>query len=90
MKKFEIKIGLEEEETGVYAISCVDLPAIEVNYIAMSKVTPIVYKLSETKKELIGPILIPDLEILKLSNKFKRSSLSWINTKISTCNMMTI
>lgn len=42
----------------VQAISLVDYPAIEADFIALSKQLPI--QLSTDKMELIGPVLIPD------------------------------
>lgn len=52
MKVFKVING------QVQAISLVDYPAIEADFVALSKQLPI--QLSTDKMELIGPVLIPD------------------------------
>lgn len=52
---------------GIYAVSLVDFPAIEVDFVAMSKKQNI--KLAEVVEErrmLFGPILIPDQLIYRV------------------------
>ena len=51
----------EEENEGVYAISLVSDPAIEVNFISLSKNKEIkLATINEEQRILVGPILIPD------------------------------
>ena len=58
----------EEEEGGIYAISIVDFPAIESNFIALSKDGQTKYSLAqvdEEKKMLVGAALIPNKQIYR-------------------------
>lgn len=51
----------EEDNEGVYAISLVSDPAIEVNFISLSKNKEIkLATINEEQRILVGPILIPD------------------------------
>jgi hypothetical protein len=62
MKK--IIYGLEElESEGIYAISIVNMPAIEADFIALSKNQRLTLKVDNERRMLYGPILIPDIEI---------------------------
>ena len=54
----------DDPQNGVYAISLVDQPAIKEDFIAMEKNMQVV--LSADKTRLIGPVLIPDMPILRL------------------------
>lgn len=68
-KRFEVKIDQADLETGVFAGALVDAPAIEVDYIALSKLKEShTLKLStEDKTLLVGPFLIPDFDIVRQS-----------------------
>lgn len=59
--------NLEEEFQGVYAVSLVDDPANEVNFIALSKNTLIKLN-NEPKKILTGVVLIPNQKIYRIDN----------------------
>lgn len=54
----------ENDSEGVYAISLVDSPANEINWIAMSK-EPIKFRSDEKKKILYGVVLRPDQQIYR-------------------------
>jgi hypothetical protein len=59
----------EQENEGVYAISLVSDPAIEVNFISLSKQTEIkLATINEEQRILVGPILIPDQLIYRNQN----------------------
>jgi len=63
----------DEEEDGVFAISLVDEPAIESDFLALSKQTNNKFniKLKEVDKKrkvVVGYALIPDLEIPRVKN----------------------
>ena len=67
MKIIELVLN-DEQEDGVYAISIVDAPAIERNFIALSKNPKSQYTLAKIDKEqmmLVGPALIPNKQILR-------------------------
>ena len=61
-------ITLKDIEQGMYKISLVDKPAIEENFIYFNE-TKVTEKInmfaSDEKKELVGPIMIPNKEILR-------------------------
>jgi hypothetical protein len=65
MKK--IIYGLEElEHEGIYAISIVEMPAIEADFIALSQKQQVKLKVDNERRMLYGPILIPDIEIPRI------------------------
>ena len=62
MKVYELVI--DDDDEGVDAISLVDRPAIEENFIALSKDTP--YTFQEVSKGIVtGPALIPNKQIYR-------------------------
>lgn len=66
MKKKKIIYDLTEDVMGVYAISVVEMPAIEANFIALSGKQEVRLKVDNERRMLYGPILIPDKEILRI------------------------
>ena len=66
MKTLEVVFNPESAE-GVYAISLVENPAIEVNFIALSEGEKVQLSiLEEEKRLLIGAVLVPDKKILRV------------------------
>ena len=67
MNLIELVINEFEEEVGIQAISIVENPAIEENFIALSKQGAIELKtVDKEKRILMGAALIPDKPILRL------------------------
>jgi len=65
-----VELIIENENDGIDAISVVDRPAIEENFIALSK--PIEVELKEVdseKKILMGAALIPNKQIFRKTNE---------------------
>jgi len=60
-------ISLEDIAQGMYNISLVDKPAIEENFIYFNEVERVAMFASDEKKEVVGPIMIPNKEILRFS-----------------------
>ena len=61
------KVVFSEEKEGVFAISLVENPAIEIDFIALSKNNTIkLAEVSEEKRLLISPVLIPDQPIFRV------------------------
>ncbi|RTL04042.1 hypothetical protein EKK58_11310 [Candidatus Dependentiae bacterium] len=57
-----------EDDSGVFAISLVDRPAIQQDFVLLSKDNkPLLHSFSvnQYEKLLTGPVLIPDIEILR-------------------------
>ena len=60
------KVIFSEEKEGVFAISLVENPAIEIDFIALSKENLIkLAEVSEEKRLLISPVLIPNQPIYR-------------------------
>lgn len=61
-------ISLDDFVEGMYKISLVDKPAIEENFLYFSKQeAPVLEFANEEKKEVVGPIMIPNKPILRFS-----------------------
>ena len=64
MKIYELKIKDEDGDAPVYAMSVVDKPAIEIDFIKLSEETnntPIGVKLADDDEQIIlGPALVPE------------------------------
>jgi len=60
-------ITLEDIAQGMYKISLVDKPAIEEDFIHFNEVEKVQMFADEKKKEVVGPIMIPNKEILRFS-----------------------
>ena len=64
------KVIFSEEKEGVFAISLVENPAIEIDFIALSKENIIkLAEVSEEKRLLISPVLIPNQPIYRRDDK---------------------
>ena len=67
-KRKVVKCVIDEEgRLGITAMGLVDAPAIEENWIALSKMQ--LAKVDEERRMLYGPALIPDKEILRYDDK---------------------
>ena len=69
MEMFEgkplLRLTINGEEDGVNIISLVEFPAVEQNFIQLSKQYPMHLSLNEEKRELLGVALIPDMPIYR-------------------------
>lgn len=64
------KVIFSEEKEGVFAISLVENPAIEIDFIALSKDKVMkLAEVSEEKRLLISPVLIPNQPIYRKDDK---------------------
>lgn len=66
---YKIIVDPNDQETGVYAVSLVDEPAIEVDWIKLSKVIEMEFSVNKDKQMLFGPLLIPGKLIFRRDNK---------------------
>ena len=68
MKLIEMVLDDEKMEFGIHAISLVERPAIESDFIALAQeeLKIKLATLSEEKQILMGPALIPDRPILRI------------------------
>jgi hypothetical protein len=67
-KRKVVKCVIDEEgRLGITAMGLVDAPAIEENWIALSKVQ--LSAVNDERRMLYGPALIPDKEILRYDDK---------------------
>jgi hypothetical protein len=68
MKVIELIIDETMELSGIDAISIVESPAIEENWVALNKQEPTEYKFAEVSKEkkiIMGALLVPDKQIYR-------------------------
>lgn len=68
MKLYELKVE-EEGVDEVFAISLVESPAIESDFIYFGKEETLFAKVDNEQRMLVGPILIPDKKILRIDGE---------------------
>jgi len=69
-KVYKMVIDEEDQESGVFAISLVESPAIESNWVYLSKHYKIeLATVNSDKQLLIGPVLIPNKEIPRIDQE---------------------
>ena len=61
---YKIKVN-PEDESGVYAVSLVDEPAIEYDWVKLSKQVEMKFSVDTDKKMLYGPMLVPNKMIYR-------------------------
>jgi hypothetical protein len=63
---YKVVVNPDDDSTGVYAVSLVDQPAIEVDWIKLQKeLQDILFSANKDKQMLFGPLLIPNKLILR-------------------------
>ena len=63
---YKIVVNPDDETTGVYAVSLVDEPAIEVDWIKLSRhIVEFEFQANKDKQMLFGPLLIPNKLIFR-------------------------
>jgi hypothetical protein len=67
MKLYELKI--EDEQDEVFAISLVESPAIESDFVYFDKEVVQFAKVDNEQRMVLGPILIPDKKILRVDGE---------------------
>ena len=65
MRIVELIIDENDEASGIDAISLVETPAIESNFIALNKHELLLKEIDSEKRILMGPLLIPDKSIYR-------------------------
>lgn len=58
-------LDIEEEINGLSAVSLVDCPAIERDFIALSKEKEVKFSVNDEKRIVFGPALIPEQKIYR-------------------------
>lgn len=67
---YRIVVTADDDTTGVYAVSLVDEPAIEVDWIKLSKqIEEFEFSINKDKQMLFGPLLIPNKLIYRRDEK---------------------
>ena len=74
MPIYDVTLG--ENDIGLTAISLVDYPAIEVDFIAMRKENQPIF-LQRDKHEIVGPLLIPDQLIYRRTQAGEPYYIRW-------------
>ena len=70
MKIVELVLNEEDENAGVDAVSIVENPAIESDFIALNKHQVELKTIDEEKKILMGMALIPNKQIYRRNEKY--------------------
>ena len=71
MRIVELIIDEKDEQSGIDAISVVMSPAIEENFIHLSKHEILLKEIDAEKRILMGPALVPDKQIYRRNDKTK-------------------
>ena len=71
MRIVELIIDEKDEQSGIDAISVVMSPAIEENFIHLSKHEILLKEIDAEKRILMGPALVPDKQIYRKNDKTK-------------------
>jgi len=69
MKDLLYELKVEDETDEVFAISLVESPAIESDFVYFNKDTVQFAKVDNEQRMLVGPILIPDKKILRIDGE---------------------
>lgn len=65
MQVYEVILDEENPQSGINAISLVNSPAIDIDFIALSKETKLIKLADEDRQVLMGAALIPNKPILR-------------------------
>lgn len=66
---YDVVFDENDETQGLFAVSFVDCPAIDVNFIAMKKNEPVRMYYSKSLHEIVSPILIPNQLIYRRDDR---------------------
>ena len=70
MKIVELVLDLEDDQAGIEAISVVESPAIEENFVALSRHKVEFKSVDDEKRIVVGLALVPDKEIFRKSGDY--------------------
>lgn len=65
MKIIEMLLGKDREKWGVHAISLVETPAVEENFVALSSHEIKMKEVDAEKRIILGAVLIPEQKVLR-------------------------
>ena len=69
MKIVELVLDLTDEQAGIEAISVVESPAIEENFVALNKHEVLLKEVDSEKRILMGAALVPNKQIYRRNDK---------------------
>ena len=69
MKIVELVLDLEDDQAGIEAISVVESPAIEENFVALNKHEVLLKEVDSEKRILMGAALVPNKQIYRRNDK---------------------
>jgi hypothetical protein len=81
MKIVELIIDESNEASGIEAISLVEQPAIESNFVALNKQEVFLKEIDAEKRILMGAALIPDKSIFRMNEKTKEEYYIYFSKK---------
>ena len=79
-----IELFIKDEEDGVFAISLVESPAIEENFVALSKDEIELKVVDEERRIVVGFALVPDKEILRIKDD-KKFNIKFSKQTVAKC-----
>ena len=69
MKIVELVLDLTDDQAGIEAISVVESPAIEENFVALNKHEVLLKEVDSEKRILMGAALVPNKQIYRRNDK---------------------
>ena len=69
MRIVELIIDESDEQSGIEAVSLVETPAIEENFIALNKQQILLKEVDKEKRILMGAALVPNKQIYRRNEK---------------------
>lgn len=71
LSTIELFVSEEDADDGIQAISLVEFPAIEENFVALSKQKMELKTINEEKRLVIGLALVPDKKIFRKAGEYE-------------------
>ena len=83
LEVIEMFVNENDEESGVFAVSVVENPAIESSYVALSKQEIKLAEVDKKRQILMGALLIPDKEITRVDDEGKAYAIKFSTETLS-------
>lgn len=79
----EMFVNENDDDSGVFAVSVVENPAIESSYVALKKEEVKLAVVDKKRQILMGALLIPDKEILRIDDQGKPYAIKFSKETLS-------
>ena len=88
MRVVEFLVDENDEDNGVYAISLVDKPAIEEDFIYFAEAKHNFATVDSDERIIMGAVMIPDLEIMRLADNGEKYKCWFSKETVKKCSQM--